>query len=213
MKKIVSLLMTLLMLFALTACLVACGDNGDNADNSENEGESADVTYKVTVKNQDGEAISMVVVEFYEGNTRVALRTTNTQGVVTMNKPQGTYTARVTVPQTHEADENEFTLTGEENEIEVTLTEKASEAPEIETVEYTVRVVDQNGNAVAGLNVQLCVPGEGCQAPIATDENGVSVFNVVEDNYSAQITGESEYYAFPSGSREVTIEVTVDEAE
>ncbi len=77
-------------------------------------------------------------------------------------------------------------------------------------VTYTVKVVDEGGNPIAGAMVQLCK--ETC-LPGVTGVDGVAVFNVVEDSeykvsfmsQPAGYEGIEEAYYFEDGSYELTI--------
>ena len=80
-------------------------------------------------------------------------------------------------------------------------------------VTYTVKVVDEGGNPIAGAMVQLCK--ETC-LPGVTGADGVAVFNVVEDSeykvsfmsQPAGYEGMEEAYYFEAGSYELTITLT-----
>lgn len=76
---------------------------------------------------------------------------------------------------------------------------------------YTVKVVDENGNPIAGAMVQLCkdacVPGQ-------TDDQGVAKFNLPEDTYKVSFlmlpagydyVDETQEFYFEDGSMELTI--------
>lgn len=76
---------------------------------------------------------------------------------------------------------------------------------------YTVKVVDEEGNPIAGAMVQLCkdacVPGQ-------TDEQGVAKFNLPEDTYKVSFlmlpagydyVDETQEFYFEDGSMELTI--------
>ena len=55
-------------------------------------------------------------------------------------------------------------------------------------IDYTVKVVDENGTPVANVTVQICDEGT-CFAPLMTDAEGVAVFRLVEsENYKATFT-------------------------
>ena len=87
---------------------------------------------------------------------------------------------------------------------------------ETDKVQYTVTVKDESGNPVAGAMIQLCK--EMC-IPNKTNEQGVAVFTLVEDDYKCSFltmpagytysTQETEFY-FESGSREMTIVLKVE---
>ena len=76
-------------------------------------------------------------------------------------------------------------------------------------VTYTVKVVDEGGNPIAGAMVQLCK--ETC-LPGSTNAEGVAEFKVVEDEYKvsfmtmpAGYEAEAEQFYFEAGSYELTI--------
>lgn len=75
---------------------------------------------------------------------------------------------------------------------------------------YTFTVVDENGNGVAGIDVQLCELGENgmCYIPKTTDANGVAKFetdditvgvyaiHLIQEDGSVLIDGEKSSYTF-----------------
>ena len=79
---------------------------------------------------------------------------------------------------------------------------------------YTVRIVDEAGNPVAGAMVQIC-QGETCMPGPLTGEDGTVTFQVAEADYKVSFLGsvpagydytteETEFY-FEKGSYELTI--------
>lgn len=84
-------------------------------------------------------------------------------------------------------------------------------APQQVASGYTVKVVDENGNPIAGAMVQLCK--ENCY-PNVTDANGEAFFELAEDTYKVSFlmlptgytysTEEQEFY-FADGASELTI--------
>lgn len=102
-----------------------------------------------------------------------------------------------------------------------TSSEAASEASseaeskeESKTASFTVKVVDTDGNAVAGAMVQVCK--DSC-IPAKADENGVATFPIeITDGYKLSVLscpagyeykGEAEIY-LDSGITEYTLELT-----
>ncbi len=87
-------------------------------------------------------------------------------------------------------------------------------------VGYRFTVVDEKNAAVAGVQVQLCVPGEGgmCYQPVRTDENGVAVFeegsidagvyeiHLISEKGKVLINGESSNYTFDNDAMRTTAE-------
>lgn len=96
-----------------------------------------------------------------------------------------------------------------ESTAESTADNKNEQDPDDGKVTYTVTVVDEGGNPVAGAFVQLCL--EAC-VPGATDAQGKAVFNLEEADYKVSFvsmpTGytcdETEFH-FAEGSYELTI--------
>lgn len=90
---------------------------------------------------------------------------------------------------------------------------ETTEAPVVETteaaeeeavipdgmVQYTVTVVDEGGNPVAGAMVQLCK--DSC-IPGVTNESGVATFVMSEDDYKASMLTMPEGYAYPDETEE-----------
>ena len=90
-------------------------------------------------------------------------------------------------------------------------TEEETESEEVNDgkIEYTVKLVDANGNPVAGTMVQVC-NASTCFAPVATDANGVAVFRLEESNeYKAKLmtAGDDAYVYFEEGATELTLTV------
>ena len=76
-------------------------------------------------------------------------------------------------------------------------------------VTYTVKVVDEGGNPIAGAMVQLCL--EAC-IPALTDAEGVATYNLTEENYKvsfvqvpAGYTADAAEYYFDAGKYDMTI--------
>lgn len=98
----------------------------------------------------------------------------------------------------------------------------ATEAPVVEEPEteptlaegmavYTITVVDEGGNPIAGAMVQMCK--DSC-IPGMTDGSGVATFTMTEDDYKVsfltmpagfELVDETSEFYFESGSTEMTI--------
>ena len=88
------------------------------------------------------------------------------------------------------------------------------------TPSHSVTVVDQDGNPVAGIYVQLCDDGN-CYFPVQTNESGVAEFflenlngpakvkTISLEGYEADTTGTDAegYIKFPDGSTSVTLKI------
>lgn len=104
------------------------------------------------------------------------------------------------------------------NAPETTTAPNGIEAPEDTTasvddgkVTYTVTVVDENGNPIAGAMVQLCL--EAC-LPAMTNESGIAEYRVEEADYKVsfvtipagyELSGGEDAFYFEDGSYEMTI--------
>lgn len=79
-------------------------------------------------------------------------------------------------------------------------------------IQYKVKVVDEEGNPIVGVYVQLCTE-ETCLMPVKTDEAGVAVFTPAEEEeYHAKFTkvpegyeADAEDFYFADGETELTI--------
>lgn len=93
----------------------------------------------------------------------------------------------------------------------------ATEAPETEAAlaegmaVYTITVVDEGGNPIAGAMVQMCK--DSC-IPGMTDANGVASFTMAEDDYKVsfltmpagfELVDETSEFYFESGSTEMIL--------
>ena len=112
--------------------------------------------------------------------------------------------AKETTKSTSENNTSEKETT--ENTTQETTTEEADDK-----VTYTIKVVDEDGNAIAGAMVQLCK--DSC-VPGKTDDNGVAEFKLAEDDYKASLmampegyeySGEEEAFYYEDGATELTI--------
>lgn len=88
-------------------------------------------------------------------------------------------------------------------------TQETTEAIDDGKVTYTVTVVDEGGNPVANAAVQICK--DSC-LPGMTNEEGIAVFEVVEDDYKVSFMvmpegfqADAEEFYFEAGSYELTI--------
>ena len=82
---------------------------------------------------------------------------------------------------------------------------------------YTVKVVDNAGNPIAGAMVQIC--SDNCY-PGVTNAEGVATFSVVEDTYKVSfisipegyaLTGDAPEIYYEEGARDITITLTAAE--
>ena len=205
MKKILSLV----LVFAMMLCLVACNDK-DNTDKGNNPPADEKTTYVVTVVDTDGNAVEGAVVTFTTKGGSPIPFPTDAEGKASY-KTAKELTATVTaVPSGYEyAKLNQKIEFDNEGKATITITKKAEEAP------YVIKVVDQDGNPVAGVKVQMCDDVGLCLRPTATNEEGIATYKYQEGNFHVllntlvdgyTVDDMSVYYYFTG--REVTIEIT-----
>lgn len=106
--------------------------------------------------------------------------------------------------------ENE-TNTETTTKVQETTTDKKAEETTADNskVKYTVKVVDESGNPIAGAMVQLCK--DSC-FPSKTNDQGVAEFLLPEDEYKASFltmpsgyTSDETNFYFDKGSKDMTI--------
>ena len=108
--------------------------------------------------------------------------------------------------------DNSFESEGALSTSSTASTEIGDEVSNTEKPVFTVKVVDGDGNAVAGVMVQLCK--DSC-IPAKTDDNGCAVFNVeITDGYKVSVMSCPEGYSYDggdvyidAGSTEYTLEI------
>lgn len=104
------------------------------------------------------------------------------------------------------------TVTATEKETEATENKTEEQTKEDTKVVYSVKVVDEEGNVMPSVMVQICK--DAC-IPGKTNDQGIAEFSVDEESdYKASIlqmpegyalVGEEENFYFESGNKEVTI--------
>lgn len=83
---------------------------------------------------------------------------------------------------------------------------------EPESNAYTIKVVDENGNALEGVFAQIC-SGDLCLAPYFTDANGIVSLEQDLSDYTVKAyldgyTAEKTEYEFENGSKTIEIVMT-----
>lgn len=209
MKKILSLILVLVMMLSI----VACGGKDKTPDTNDGEQQGTTdtkVSYVVTVVDGDGKAVEGVVVSFTTKGGSPIPFPTDSEGKASYKTAKEITAAVTAVPSGYEyAKLNQKIDFDKDGKATITLTKKAEEAP------YVIKVVDQNGNAVEGVKVQMCDDAGLCLIPTATNEEGIATYKYQEGNFHVLINtlvdgytveDMSVYYYFTG--REVTITIT-----
>lgn len=176
-KKILSLLLAVLMLASVTClCLASCGDNGEDPTPAPDGGEEnppapppSGTPYTVTVVDGSGAPVTGAVVKLNVNGVDTPTATTNQQGKATVYVTDEmiivAFADLVSVPEGY--------AKGSVTNVDITnATSCTFNVTKIEKQTYTARVVDQNGDAVEGVDIQLCFGLDSCQRPKKTDANG-----------------------------------------
>ena len=194
-KKILSTILVLSMILTLSLSLFSCNNKGnDNTDDQNNNDNTTPekVTYTVTVVDQDGNPVKGAAVYFYPKGGVELLYPTNENGATEGYKTDKEMSISVIrVPAGYEYDKlnEKQKVDAKDGKVTITVTKKAAEG-----TNYTIRVVDQNGNPVKGAMVQMCESAEVCLTPILTDANGEAVYTQPEKEYKAAITNLPDGY-------------------
>ncbi len=205
-KKILSLVLTLTMVLTLGAGLMSCSDEPEDSDNgntetpggNENEGGNnggstgdGKETYTVTVKDAEGNAIAGAKVAKVDSDGNVYeddeyLVTTDAEGRAEFAlKGEGWKATVVYLPRNRGYIETSthFAFTDKAVTITISLLPK-----------YTIRVLDQNDDAVVGAVVQMCIVtdennlGSCVSFRQPTDASGESIARAKADAYKANFT-------------------------
>lgn len=152
-------------------------DNNDGGNNADTK-----VTYTVTVVDAEGNPIKGAKVEFTVGNIPMAVET-DAEGKATQ-KSAKTVTAKVTeIPKNYTYDKLNQKLTFDADGKVTVAIEKRPD--------LVIKVVDQDGNPIAGVAVQMC--DTLCKMPVTTGEDGLARYSGEEGNWKAQLS------ALPAG--------------
>lgn len=184
MKKIISLILTVLMLASMSLCLFACG--GD--DTTDGEKPDSKVAYTVTAVDQDGNPIKGVKVTFSpKGGTEIPF-TTDEQGSATYKTDKAVTATVTSVPAGYEYDKlDEEQSFDKDGKLVITVSELAP---------FVILVIDQNDNPVPGVKVQIC-NDKTCLMAKTTDAEGKGYYDYREGTFRAQLSGGLE--ALPEG--------------
>ena len=210
MKKILAILMALTLLASSLLVMTSCGDDGEGGnenggENGGNEGgnggneggdntdggdgeQDGKVEYKVTVKDQNGEAVEGVLVLVLDSSSKPvngAGAKTNADGELVLSLAEGSYTVMISGGAGYTVNPTDMMKPFGQNKV-ASFTVETDEKKEYLT--YTVKVIDQFGAPVVGVALQACT--ESC-IPFsnATDANGETTqqLEVTDAEYKVQL--------------------------
>ena len=167
MNKIISLLLALVMLTGVLTMAISCGDEtpdptpdgdqtpGDGSNGDEEKGEE----YILTIHDINGNPLANITVQFKYGDEETIAMTSGEDGKVSARiDTTEDVTVNVVNPGEYgipEARDRKF----KSNELTIVMPQMV-----------TVKTVDEDGNPVADVAVQIC--HSVCLSPIATDGSG-----------------------------------------
>ena len=199
MKKILALFLTLVMMLSIVSC-----NDDKNQDDPPKKDEKT--TYTVTVLDDEGNPVAGAKVTFCpEGGTEMPWPT-DIDGKAEY-KSAKKMTAKLTeLLPGYEYDKMNVAQSFD-NDGNLTITVKKL-AP------YVIKVVDQEGNAIAGVQVQMCDEAGSCRLPRTTGADGTVSYPFENGTFKAQLTtlpdgytvdDASAYYYFVDGVATITL--------
>lgn len=215
-------------MLATVCSLTACGEkdknegtNNENNENGGNENVSTDKTYTVTVLDGENNPVEGVKLVITDGNS-YPTTTSDKDGKASVQLPKAT-TVSVMVTSVPDGYVKPEKVSGVYHGVfasgSTELTLKVEKEAD-NKVEYTVKVVDQNGDAVVGMSIQLCPNGVCLAEKFVTNENGeitvklnagseVDVKLEGLEGYTLPTPVKDSYHAvIESGETEATVTVT-----
>ena len=210
MKKIISLILAAIMLMSLCASLFSCTpDEGENDAGGDNNNTETKVNYTVTVTDADGNPIKGAVITFNPKGSMSVPFPTDAEGKATY-KTDKEMTATVTsVPAGYKyANIGKAQNFDKDGKLSVVVTKAEVE------LHFIIKVVDQDGNPISGVKVQMCDESDSCRKPVTTGTDGTAGYVYEAGNFHAQLTSLPEgytvddvakYYNFENGVATITL--------
>ena len=177
-KKFLTLLLAICMIvsvLSLTSCGGNDGSDDTTNDDTNNDGGNVvtDKTYTVTILDGDNNPVVGVKLVITDEKTYPSA-ISDVNGKASVQLPADTTTVKVMVTSVPDGYVKPEMVSGIYHGVFAANSTELTIKVEKETSNkstYTVKVVDQNGDAVVGIDVQLCYNGI-CAAAVPTDENG-----------------------------------------
>ena len=198
-----------MLVLAIVLMVVLIPGNNDQSGDGGNGDTDTKITYTVTVVDPDGNAIKGAKVSFNPKGASAIPFTTDKDGKASYKTDKELTVTVTSIPTGYEYDKlNVAQSFDKDGKLTVTIT-----IPE----PLVIKVVDQYGNPVADVAVQMC-DDIGCRMPTATDENGIATYPYEDAEVKAQLSGglealpegyttnnPNEYYYFENGVATITV--------
>lgn len=205
-KKIISLVLALTMMASISLCFVSCDNDKDENENQGNNPPEK-TTYTVTVVDGEGNPVPGVNLTFTpKGSTAIPFPT-DSEGKASYKTDKELTVTVTEIPTGYSYDKlNVAQSFGADGTLTVTLTALAP---------FVIKVVDQDGNLISGVKVQMCDSAGSCRMPRTTGEDGTVSYPYEEGDFHAQLTAgapdgytvddPAEYYDFVDGVATITL--------
>lgn len=183
---------------------------GGNGGDGGGEGVTPDgkTTYTVTVVDQDGNPVKGAVIYFNpEGGVAFPIGT-DSEGKVSYSTDKKMTVSVSAVPAGYEYNKlDEEQSFDKDGKLTVTVTKTV-----VDEDYFKILVVDQDGNPIEGVMVQMCA--DYCKMPVVTGADGKASYAYEEGDFHAQLTSLPEgytvddpnaYYEFVDGLATITL--------
>ena len=213
-KRIITFILAVCMIvsvFSLASCKKK-NDDDNNDKTDTNSTQTTDKTYTVTVLDGDNNPVAGVMIGVMTNSYKSHM--TDANGKISFESDSANAKVMIiSVPEGYEKPENaEKSFSAGNKNITFTIEEKVVIKT---TVTYTVTVIDQFGDPVSNVTVQLCT--DTMCYDTTTDEDGVGVkeltpgvvYEVKIPNPPAGYSAPTGYFAsIPADETEITVEIT-----
>ena len=211
-SRILSLILAVMLILVMSVTLIACNEectehideNGDlkcdnceadmGTDDGNGDGGNTDTpanteTYTFTVKDQNGNGVPGVTIEFTVNGKNPVSATTNDNGVATANLAKDALLVQAEI-----MDHDNKYIIDDYGPFTYEDTKSFVYDEVITQNEFVITVVDNAGAPVQGASVQLCF-GDICKTPKMTSKTGKATILATEDAANAYVSINS----LPSG--------------
>ncbi|MBR3685381.1 MAG: Ig-like domain-containing protein [Clostridia bacterium] len=204
-SRILSLILAVMLILVMSVTLIACNEectehideNGDlkcdnceadmGTDDGNGDGGNTDTpanteTYTFTVKDQNGNGVPGVTIEFTVNGKNPVTATTNDNGVATANLAKDAVLVQAEIMDY----DNQYII-DDEGPFTYEDTKSFVYDEVIKQNEFVITVVDNAGAPVEGAIIQLCF-GDICKQPKTTSKIGKASIFATEDVASAYVS-------------------------
>ncbi len=204
MKKFLTCLFVLSLCLSLAATLISCGGNDDDKTDPTTDNK---ITYTVTIKDKDGAPVPGVKLMFSDYSDIFENRETDADGKASADFDTANDALGIMISSVPAGYEKPAALAGSVFHAMFGTSKEISmeiEKVVVETTPYTVKVVDQNGNAVVGAKVQIC--HSLCLDCDPTGANGETTKEIttasIEGSLKVKVLTVPSGYSIPAGTLE-----------